>query len=94
MLAAFSNVVISCGVDGEDSSLGSRLSVCGKAYVGLLIQRSSYKQINGRNDDDVVGSSLNRQHVETVSCALKSSGPTEEAEVGKSASALGSGRTT
>lgn len=94
MLAACSYVVISCGVDGEGSSLGSRLSVWGKAYVGLFLQRSSYKQINGHNDDDVVGSSLSRQHVETACCALKSSGPSEEAEVGKSVSVVGSGPTT
>lgn len=78
MPAAWNNVAILCGVDGEDSSPGIRFSIWGKLMWCLLIQCPSYKQINSNNDDDV-GSSLNPQHIEIASCSLKSSGPVEEA---------------
>lgn len=91
MLAAFSNMVISCGVDGEGSVWEADERV-GESLWGPLIQRSSYKQINGHNSA-AVGSSLNRPHVEIACCALKSSGPVKEAEVGKSVSLVGSGPT-
>lgn len=79
MSAAWKNVVILCGVDGEDSSPRIRFSTWGKLMWCLLIQCPSYKQINSNNNNDV-GSSLNLQHVEIASCSLKSSGPIEEAQ--------------